>query len=42
VLEVNPNPCIALDSGIVRSAAAAGISYPKFIYRITDLALRDE
>jgi len=42
VLEVNPNPCIAPDSGIVRSAAAVGISYPKLIYRIADLAFRSD
>lgn len=39
VLEVNPNPCIGLDSGIVRSAEAAGMSYPELIHRIADLAL---
>ena len=42
VLEVNPNPCIGLDSGIVRSAAAAGISYPELIQRIAGLALDGE
>lgn len=42
VLEVNPNPCIGLDSGIVRSAAAAGMSYPDLINRIADLALRGD
>jgi len=39
VLEVNPNPCIGLDAGITRSAAAAGIPYPGLIRLIADLAL---
>jgi D-alanine-D-alanine ligase len=42
VLEVNPNPCIGLDAGVVRSAAAAGIPYSDFICRIADLALRGD
>ncbi len=40
VLEVNPNPSIGLDAGIVRSAAAAGLSYEDLIYKIADLALQ--
>jgi D-alanine-D-alanine ligase len=39
VIEVNPNPDISPDSGAVRQAKAAGMSYTQFIKRITELAL---
>jgi D-alanine-D-alanine ligase len=42
VLEVNPNPCIGRDSGIVRSAAAAGLSYGDLVCKIADLALQSD
>jgi D-alanine-D-alanine ligase len=39
VLEVNANPDISPDSGMVRSAKTAGFSYESFISRITEFAL---
>jgi len=42
VLEVNPNPCISPDSGMARSAAAAGIAYGDLIRLIADLALEGD
>ena len=39
ILEINPNPCLALDSGFVATAAEAGWSYNVLIRRIVDAAL---
>ncbi len=39
VLEINANPDISLDAGMVRSAISAGYSYNEFISRIVELAL---
>ena len=39
VIEVNPNPDISLDSGFVRAAAAAEISYSQLLSRIAGFAL---
>jgi hypothetical protein len=39
VLEVNCNPCVEEDVALARSAAAAGISYPKMLQMIIDAAL---
>jgi D-alanine-D-alanine ligase len=39
IIEVNPNPDISPGSGAARQAAAAGMSYKKFIERIIRLAL---
>lgn len=39
VIEVNPNPDISPDSGFVRSAAAAGISYEDLLFKLTQMAL---
>ena len=39
VIEVNPNPDISLDSGFVRAASAAGISYSDLLSRIAGYAL---
>lgn len=40
VIEVNPNPDISKDSGFVRSAAAAGITYDEVLYRLAEFALK--
>jgi len=42
VLEVNPNPDIAPDSGAARQARAAGLTYDGFILKIVQLALEDK
>ena len=39
VIEVNPNPDISPDSGAVRQAKAAGLTYTRFIEKIAQLAL---
>jgi D-alanine-D-alanine ligase len=41
IIEVNPNPDIAPGSGAVLQAEAAGMSYPRFIEKITELAQED-
>ncbi|MBN2331678.1 MAG: ATP-grasp domain-containing protein [Deltaproteobacteria bacterium] len=40
ILEINANPDLSPDAGLARSAAAAGISYPKLIERLLSLALK--
>lgn len=39
VIEVNPNPDISTDSGFVRAAAAAGMSYSDLLLTIAEFAL---
>lgn len=39
VIEINPNPDISPDAGAARQAAAAGMSYTKFIEKILKLAI---
>jgi len=39
VLEINANPDISPDAGMIRSALAAGFSYNSFISRIAEVAL---
>ncbi len=39
VIEVNPNPDISIDSGFVRAASAAGISYEQLLLKLAELAL---
>jgi D-alanine-D-alanine ligase len=41
VIDINPNPCIAEDAGIIAAAHAAGISSHRVIKRILDAALTD-
>lgn len=40
ILEVNPNPCINLDSGFVRSASVATYDHGALINRIVSLAVK--
>ena len=40
VIEVNPNPDISKDSGFIRSAGAAGISYEEVLYTLAEFALK--
>lgn len=40
VIEVNPNPDISTDSGFIRSAKAAGISYDEILIRLADFAIK--
>lgn len=40
MLEANPNPFIAYGHELANAAEKAGMSYPKFIQRLVDEALR--
>jgi D-alanine-D-alanine ligase len=40
VIDVNPNPDISPDAGVVRSAAVAGMNYVQLIERLANTALR--
>ncbi len=42
VIEINPNPDISPDAGITRQAAAAGMSYPRFVETVIGFALERE
>ena len=39
IIEVNPNPCISLDAGFVRSAKVAGYSYAGLVKKIVEFAI---
>jgi len=38
VLEVNPNPCLALDSGFVRASKEAGYAYSRMLRQIVEFS----
>jgi D-alanine-D-alanine ligase len=40
VIDVNPNPDISPDAGVVRAARLAGMSYPQLIVHLADVAYR--
>ena len=42
VIEVNPNPDISSNSGTIRQAEAAGLSYAQFVGKIIQLATERE
>jgi D-alanine-D-alanine ligase len=39
IIEINPNPGMYLDSGFVKSAAAAGMDYEALCYKLLELAM---
>ena len=40
VIDINPNPCIAIDSGFVRSAKVAGLDYDNLINTIVSICMQ--
>ena len=40
VIDVNPNPDLSPESGFIRSAAHAGISYEEVLFTLVDFALQ--